>query len=83
MYQGDFHDNSSKYFYIYVFSRFTILGHFNEYETGFLKKYIEFCDKIFMWCSLIITVIITGVIELYFFSVDVTVFNFWPLQVSE
>ena len=48
MYQGDFHDNSSKYFYIYVFCRFTILGHFNEYETGFFKKYIEFCDKIFM-----------------------------------
>ena len=79
MYQGDFHDNSSKYFYIYVFSRFTILGHFNEYETGFLKKYIEFCDKSFLRCSLIIT----EVIELSFFSVDVTIFNFWPLQVSK
>ena len=72
MYQRDFHDNSSKYFYIYVFSRFTILGHFNECETGFLKKYTEFCDKIFLRCSLIIT----EVIELYFFSADVTIFNF-------
>ena len=72
MYQGDFHDDSSKYFYIYVFSRFSILGQINEYETGFLKKYIEFCDKIFLRCSLIIT----EVIELYFFSVDVTIFNF-------
>ena len=69
MYQVDFHDNSSKYFYIYAF---TILGHFNEYKTGFLKKYIEFCDKILLRCSLIIT----EVIELYFFSVDVTIFNF-------
>ena len=72
MYQGDFHDNSSKCFYIYVFSRFTILGHFNEYETGFLKKHIELCDKIFLRCSLIIT----EVIEIYFFSADVTIFNF-------
>ena len=72
MYQGDFHDNSSKYFYIYVFSRFTILGHFNEYETGFLKKHIEFCDKIFLRCFLNIT----EVIELNFFCVDVTISNF-------
>ena len=76
MYQVDFHDNSSKYFYIYVF---TILGHFNEYKTEFLKKYIEFCDKILLRCSLIIT----EVIELYVFSADVTIFNFWPLQVSK